>query len=87
MKYEKWELAKKNGINLANCYHFDDVTNGSICGAMATWYMPMPGNIPDMPLCAKHRKEYSKITQEEILEIIFGEISGELMEGEDEDES
>ena len=70
MKYEKWRAARNNGINLATCYHFGDGTDGNVCGAMAVWHLPMPGDIPDMPLCAKHSKEYSDITQEQIIDIV-----------------
>lgn len=84
MNYEKWEAAKNNGINLANCYHFGEDTNGNICGAMAVWYMPMPGNIPDMPLCRNHKRQYADITTEEILQLILEEFSEDMI-GDDDD--
>lgn len=85
MNYEKWKAAKNNGINLANCYHFGDDTNGNICGAMAVWFMPMPGNIPDMPLCRKHRREYLDITPDDVLKLILDKFSEDLLEGEEDE--
>lgn len=88
MEYKKWKMAKENGINLANCYHFGEDTSGSVCGAMAVWFMPMPGDIPDMPLCRKHRSQYRDITTEDVMEIIMNEYSADLLyDEEDDDES
>lgn len=81
MNFEKWKAAKNNGVNLATCYHFGEGTGNNICGAMAVWHLPMPGNIPDMPLCAKHVKEYKNITQKEIIDIIVAFLLDEKEEG------
>jgi hypothetical protein len=70
MNSDKWEMAKKHGINLASCHHFGEDAGGFLCGAMATWHLPMPGRLPDMPLCDKHRDLYEEISIDEILEII-----------------
>jgi hypothetical protein len=75
MNYEKWEAGKKAGINFASCYHFDDDTEGSICGAMAVWYMRMPGMIPDMPVCAKHKSFYKNFDEDDILAMIMDFIT------------
>jgi len=70
MNYKKWKIAKNSGVNLANCYHMGEDTNGSFCGAMAVWNLPMPGDIPDMPLCVRHKEEYTIFSEQNILDIV-----------------
>jgi hypothetical protein len=85
MNYKKWEAGKKAGINFSNCYHFDESTNGNICGAMATWAMPMPGDIPDMPVCRKHKPMYEKMDADSILKAMFDQYTEYLNEEDDDD--
>lgn len=88
MNYKKWEAGKKAGINFSNCYHFDEETNGNICGAMASWYMAMPGDIPDMPICRNHKHLYDKMNTDDILKVMFDQYIGSIDDDdyeEDED--
>lgn len=71
MNYKKWEAGKKAGINFSSCYHFDDDTGGNVCGAMASYYMSMPGNIPDMPLCRNHKDQYKDFDHQELLAMMI----------------
>lgn len=86
MNYEKWKAAKNAGINLANCYHFGEDTNQNVCGAMAVWYLKMPGMIPDMPVCQKHKGFYRDFDEDAIFEMILSFIieDGEFEENEDD---
>jgi hypothetical protein len=81
MNYEKWKAGKKAGINFANCYHFGEDTNESVCGAMAVHFVKMPGLLPDMPVCQKHKEFYSDLTEDDILAMILSFA----MEEEDEE--
>ena len=59
------------GLNPAMCYHIGKDTNNIICGAMATNYLPLPGKIPDMPLCSKHWESYKMIDSDDLLSEIM----------------
>lgn len=82
MNFRKWKAAKNSGVNLATCYHFGESTEGSFCGAIAVWHLPMPGDIPDMPLCQKHMEGYKDITQDQVIDMVVAFL---LEEDKDEE--
>lgn len=64
---------QRAGINYRTCAH---LVNGSYCGAMAVEWVPMPLDIPDMPVCRIHKDEYKHIDLDRV-ERIWDEYSKE----------